>query len=119
MSIPWDISFPHMLPFIDGVSHVKKIAKEANMDVDCVKRSLRILKYYDLIIISDVFKFSNVYKLNSERGAKLLADPNVLEQIKDFIYPKNEDNSRSASSINQLHIGIIITYSSSTNNQLA
>jgi hypothetical protein len=63
--LPWDISVRHLLNVIDGVSYVKKLAhkSEASMDVDIVKRCLRILMHYNCVIMSDVLRFTNIYQL--------------------------------------------------------
>ena len=41
--LPWDISLRHVLPKINGHSHVRAIAKEADMDVVTVQVSLFVL----------------------------------------------------------------------------
>ena len=64
INIPWDISLNYVLSRIDGVSHVKKIAaKRPAIDIECVRRCLRTLLFYDCIIISDIVQLSNVYVL--------------------------------------------------------
>lgn len=82
--LPWDVSFLHLIPFIDGISHVKKIAKEAEMDIDCVKRSLTLLSYYQVVILSDVFKFSNVYKLHTDSAVSILTNPLIVQSMCEF-----------------------------------
>jgi hypothetical protein len=62
-SLPWDLTLRHLLPYIDGTSNVKKIAVQVDMDVDRVKRGIRLLFHYQCLIIGDTFKFSNVYEL--------------------------------------------------------
>jgi hypothetical protein len=66
--LPWDISVRHLLNFIDGISHVKKIAlkPEASMDVEIVKQCLRILVHYNCVILSDILRFSNIYQLTAQ-----------------------------------------------------
>ena len=64
INIPWDISLNYVLSRIDGVSHVKKIAaKRPAIDIECVRRCLRTLLFYDCVIISDIVQLSNVYVL--------------------------------------------------------
>lgn len=83
-SIPWDISFQHLVHRIDGLSHVKKISKDADMDPDFVKRSLSLLAFYDVVVIADVFKFTNVYKLDYEELSDLMSDPAGLFAMQEF-----------------------------------
>ena len=81
--LPWDISIQHLIPCIDGFSSIQKIAKEAAMDIECVKNCLRVLVYYKCLIISDVFQFSNCYTL-TENNHSLLSDRSSLESIQSF-----------------------------------
>jgi len=90
----------HLLRYIDGVSHVKKIASakrdsagdvtgninsrdDIGMDIECVKRALRVLSFYKCVIISDILQFSNVYQL-STNARWLLRDEGVLKEMRDF-----------------------------------
>ena len=82
-SLPWDISIQHLIPCIDGFSNIQKIAKEAAMDIECVKNCLRVLVYYKCLIISDVFQFSNCYTL-TENCHHVLSDRSMLESIQNF-----------------------------------
>ena len=59
--LPWDITIQHLLSFINNEHHVKTIAKNADMDIDCVRRCLQILIFYKCILITDIFHFSNIY----------------------------------------------------------
>lgn len=62
-SLPWDLALRHILPKINGTRYVKKIAVHRAMDIDCVRRAVRLLLHYKCAIISDIFRFSNVYEL--------------------------------------------------------
>eukprot|EP01031_Cornospumella_fuschlensis_P025023 gene25024-30227_t len=83
-SLPFDISIQHLVIHIDGISHLKKIAKECEMDFLSVKRAIQLLLYYNVIILSDVFKFSNIYKIASETGLDLLAHQAVACEMMAF-----------------------------------
>lgn len=82
--LPWDISIQHLIPCIDGCSCILKIAKEAAMDIECVKNCLRVLVYYKCVIISDVFQFSNCYTLMNT-AYSLLTDRSSLDSIQSFV----------------------------------
>jgi len=83
-NLPWDISLQHLCPSIDGTRHIKRIAIEAQMDVDCVKQSLRILLFYECVIVVDVFRFSNVYQQCTDATKALQGDPALLAEIEAF-----------------------------------
>ena len=84
LNIPWDISLNYLLGRIDGVSHIKKIAsKKPPIDIECVRRCLRTLLFYDCVIISDVINLSNVYQL--QRAAmNIIGDTSIMTDIQSF-----------------------------------
>lgn len=82
--LPWDISYQHLIPHIDGISHVKKIVFEVGMDIDSVRRSLKLLLFHGSILISDVFKFTNIYKLHTEEAISLLSNPTLMHEMRVF-----------------------------------
>ena len=79
-ALPWDISLQHLLPCIDGVKHVTRIARDAEMDVDCAKRCLRALLFYKCVVVADVFRFSNVYQLQK----RVALSPAVIADVESF-----------------------------------
>lgn len=95
--IPWDITAHRILPHINGQSCARKISLDAEVDLQCGKRCLRVLLFYQYralhfisrhafdthsfffflycrcILISDIFAFSNVYVTTSRvLGARSL-----------------------------------------------
>lgn len=57
----WDLALRRVIPFIDGVSHVKKICRSAQMDLPAVSKALQHLLYFGCIKMLDIFQFSNIY----------------------------------------------------------
>lgn len=78
--LTYDLSFRHIALYIDGISHVKKIAKDVNMDLHFVKKAISLLLFYNLIIVGDVFRFSNIYVYQPSR----LLYPTLLKEVRDF-----------------------------------
>eukprot|EP00981_Chlorochromonas_danica_P006524 scaffold1420_cov182-Ochromonas_danica.AAC.2 len=86
---------------IDGISHVRKLAREVVMDIECVKRALLILVHHKVVILSDIFKFTNIYQLVDEEAWDILARPDVEHEmvafslypslLPYFLYPKNNE----------------------------
>lgn len=82
-NLPWDISILHLVPFIDGFSCVQKISIDAAMDISCVKNCLRVLIYYNCILLSDFFEFANVYMLTPSVSS-ILSNSDALSSIQSF-----------------------------------
>ena len=84
LNIPWDISLNYLLSRIDGISHIKKIAaRKPPIDIECVKRCLRTLLFYDCVIISDAIQFTNVYQL-SKSAQLIISDTVIMTGIQSF-----------------------------------
>ena len=83
-NLPWDITFNHILPQIDGIKFIKNIAINCDMNIDTVIKSVRILLYYKCIIMTDIFRFNNIYILYPDSARRLLNDPTLLEEIEEF-----------------------------------
>jgi len=57
----WDLTLQQIIPFIDGVNHVKRITQMTGTNIELVKKCLQHLYYYGLIKIIDIFQYSNIY----------------------------------------------------------
>lgn len=57
----WDLTLRRILPFIDGVNHVKRIAQLADADLSLTRACLEHLIYYGCIIVVDIFQYFNMY----------------------------------------------------------
>jgi nitrogen permease regulator 2-like protein len=91
LNIPWDISLNYLLSRIDGVSHIKKIAsRKPAIDIDCVKRCLRTLLFYDCVVISDAIQFTNIYQLQKAVHS-IVTDVSTMMSIQAFCCIDPED----------------------------
>lgn len=61
----WDLTIQELVPFIDGVSFVKKVAQRTGVryevSLDLAKQAIQQLANARLVMMIDVFQFSNVY----------------------------------------------------------
>lgn len=57
----WDITMKKVIKQIDGISEVRRIARNADVALDLTKNALQHLLYYDNIIMIDIFLFGNIY----------------------------------------------------------
>ncbi|KAI8841351.1 nitrogen permease regulator 2 [Chytridium lagenaria] len=60
----WDMTIRRIVPFINGVFYVKKIAEVADVETDLVRIAIQHLLYFGCVKLVDIFKFSNVYAIN-------------------------------------------------------
>ncbi|GAA5992531.1 hypothetical protein JCM10908_000866 [Rhodotorula pacifica] len=59
----WDVTLYKICSFIDGVNHVKRIAELAEVDLYLARQCIQHLVYYNAVITTDIFQFSNSYAL--------------------------------------------------------
>lgn len=71
----WDLTMKKIIPFIDGVNDVRRIALKADVSLELTKISLQHLLFYKTILMLDMFLFSNIYA--------------VMPSIIDFINDKD------------------------------
>lgn len=57
----WDLTTKQVLPYIDGRSHVARIAIEADVDIGLVKACIQNLLYYGVVQLIPIFQYSNMY----------------------------------------------------------
>jgi len=59
----WDVTLYKVIPFINGVNHVRRIAELAEVDQQLARLCIQHLAYYSAILLVDLFQFSNTYAL--------------------------------------------------------
>jgi hypothetical protein len=87
-SLTGDMSLVHVVLHIDNVSHVRLLASALDIDCSKLKKTLLVLLHHRLVLLSDIFKFSNIYKLVSDQALELLATEEIEEEMLLFsVYP--------------------------------
>lgn len=82
VNLSWDITLKHLLPYIDNVSHCGKLAFLADMDVDVVCRCVQLLLFYKIVMITDVFKPTNIYKRCIESESEIATS--IIKRLLEF-----------------------------------
>ena len=57
----WDLTLLRVIPFINGINHIKKIAAISDVRVDLVVVCVQHLIFYGCCALVDIFQFSNIY----------------------------------------------------------
>ena len=76
--VEWDLALRRVIPFIDGIAHVKKICQLTAMELPAVSKALQHLLYYGCIKMLDIFQFSNVYSV--QPALRLLYSDPILQR---------------------------------------
>ncbi|KXJ86935.1 nitrogen permease regulator 2-domain-containing protein [Microdochium bolleyi] len=57
----WDLTLQKIIPFIDGVNDVRRVAWLADVSLPLTQTALQHLLYYDTILLLDMFFFGSCY----------------------------------------------------------
>ncbi|TFK76297.1 nitrogen permease regulator 2 [Pluteus cervinus] len=80
----WDLTMKKVCGFIDGTNHVSRIAHLADVEVNLARQAISHLLYYQVIMMIDIFQYSNMYTLR--RSTQWLADePHVKEECGPYV----------------------------------
>ncbi|KIJ26415.1 hypothetical protein M422DRAFT_785263 [Sphaerobolus stellatus SS14] len=73
----WDVTMAKVVPHIDGVNYVSRIACLADCDLELTRQAISHLLYYQCIMTIDIFQYSNIYTLG--RSLQWLADDPIVK----------------------------------------
>jgi hypothetical protein len=80
----WDLVLEKVHPFVDGVNHVKRIARLADVDVKLVKRAIRELVLHERVMLLDIFHFQAVYALTGD-FALFTGNSEVIDECREYV----------------------------------
>lgn len=67
-----------VLPFINGVNYISRIAADSDVEIGLVKACVQNLVYYQVAEVLPLFKYSNVY-MCTRNLQKLSTDNDLLQ----------------------------------------
>ena len=83
----WDLTLQRILPFIDGVHHIYKIAQLSKVNLDYVRQAIQHLVYYGCCKLIDIFQFSNIYACN-HRFSEFIQSNQLQDQCLQYVSKK-------------------------------
>lgn len=98
----WDLTTQQVLPYINGINHVARIAAEADVENALVKACIQNLVYYGVVKLLPLLKYSNVYMCT--RNLQNLSKNGVLaENCRTFVALQSDLNRPPLYKILQLY----------------
>lgn len=73
-----------VLPFINGINHVSRIATDSDVEIGLVKACIQNLVYYQVVEVLPLFKYSNVY-MCTRNLQKLSTDNDLMQACRWFL----------------------------------
>ncbi|KAF3041669.1 Nitrogen permease regulator 2 [Didymella heteroderae] len=69
-----DLTLNRVLPYINGVNSISRIAQLADTDLSLTRRAVQHLVYYGCLVLLDIFSFSAIYAPTAEIGGFIVDD---------------------------------------------
>ncbi|CAG2116926.1 unnamed protein product, partial [Medioppia subpectinata] len=98
----WDLTTQQILPYIDGIRHISRIALEADVEMSLVKACVQNMIYYGIITLIPIFQYSNVY-LTTPRLVHLAENISLQDECIRFVSKQESQPLATFRSIFQLY----------------
>ncbi|KAF3036621.1 Nitrogen permease regulator 2 [Didymella keratinophila] len=79
-----DLTLNRVLPYINGINSISRIAQLADTDLSLTRRAVQHLVYYGCLVLLDIFSFSAIYAPTAEIGG-FIADDDVKEECMRYV----------------------------------
>eukprot|EP00026_Physarum_polycephalum_P008713 Phypoly_transcript_08811.p1 GENE.Phypoly_transcript_08811~~Phypoly_transcript_08811.p1 ORF type:complete len:426 (+),score=50.46 Phypoly_transcript_08811:196-1473(+) len=73
----WDLTMQQVVPFIDGVNYIGRIARLTGISLDLIQQCVQHLVFRGVVKLIDIFQYGNVYAPTPEM--RVLADNPVMQ----------------------------------------
>ena len=107
----WDLTLQRIIPHVDGVRSVKKIALRADADLKLTKKAIKHLLYYGCLLLLDIFSFNAIYAPTAEFGDTIVKEEGMQRECARYVNtafaPPSSGNSgrRARNSANASTVG--------------
>jgi nitrogen permease regulator 2-like protein len=81
----WDLTMLRIIPFVDGVNSVKRIAMLADADLKLTKKCVKHLLYYGCVLLLDIFSFSAIYAPTAEFANLIAKDTEMQKECARYV----------------------------------
>lgn len=79
-----DLTLNRVLPYINGVNSISRIAQLADTDLSLTRRAIQHLVYYGCLVLLDIFSFGAIYAPTAEIGG-FIVDDDVKEECMRYV----------------------------------
>ena len=81
----WDLTMLRIIPFINGVNSVKRIAILADADLKLTKKCVKHLLYYGCVLLLDIFSFNAIYAPTAEFANMIVKDTEMQKECARYV----------------------------------
>ncbi|KIW69231.1 hypothetical protein PV04_05120 [Phialophora macrospora] len=81
----WDLTMLRIIPFVNGVNSVKRIAILADADLKLTKKCVKHLLYYGCVLLLDIFSFNAIYAPTAEFANMIAKDTEMQKECARYV----------------------------------
>ncbi|KAG9790885.1 Nitrogen permease regulator 2-like protein [Exophiala dermatitidis] len=81
----WDLTMLRIIPYINGVNSVKRIATLADADLKFTKKCVKHLLYYGCVLLLDIFSFNAIYAPTAEFANLIAKDTDMQKECARYV----------------------------------
>ena len=81
----WDLTLLRIIPYINGVNSVKRIAMMADADVKLTKKCIKHLLFYGCVLLLDIFGFNAIYAPTAEFSNMIAKDVEMQKECARYV----------------------------------
>ncbi|ETI25143.1 hypothetical protein G647_04515 [Cladophialophora carrionii CBS 160.54] len=81
----WDLTMLRIIPFVNGVNSVKRIAIMADADLKLTKKCVKHLLYYGCVLLLDIFSFNAIYAPTAEFANMIAKDTEMQKECARYV----------------------------------
>ena len=81
----WDLTMQRVIPYINGVNSVKRIAQLADADLKLTRKAIRHLLYYGCVLLLDIFSFNAIYAPTAEFAGMIASDMEMQKECARYV----------------------------------
>ncbi|KAG9238072.1 nitrogen permease regulator 2 [Amylocarpus encephaloides] len=82
----WDLTMVRVIPHIDGIKDVRRIAHDAEISLPLTKLVLQHLLYYSSILMLDLFLFGSIYAPTPTLGDFMADKEGMQDECANYVY---------------------------------
>ncbi|TKX19322.1 hypothetical protein C1H76_8508 [Elsinoe australis] len=100
----WDLTIQRVIPHINGINSIARIAQMADTDISLTRRAVQHLVYYDCVLLLDIFSFSAIYA-PTPAISTFVSSPAMQDECRHYVHSPHSLFGKSALSTQSLATG--------------
>lgn len=101
----WDLTMQRVVPYIDGLSSIRRISQNSDVDPTLVAKCLEHLVYYNCLMITDIFQFNAIYSVTPDLNM-LNLNTSIQVECCEYVSSSVSENRLSWASIFELYASL-------------